>query len=90
MGVEFDSLNKRIEGKSKHLNEQTQSATSISSLKELVDNELKSLSQDFIAKEQLERKDREYSLQFDEINERIGSLEGKLSKYKKALKRATL
>ncbi|XQF91673.1 hypothetical protein ACOBV8_19315 (plasmid) [Pseudoalteromonas espejiana] len=33
MGVEFDSLNKRIEGKIKHLNEQTQSATSISSLK---------------------------------------------------------
>ncbi|ASM52272.1 hypothetical protein PESP_b0756 [Pseudoalteromonas espejiana DSM 9414] len=86
MGVEFDSLNKRIEGKIKHLNEQTQSATSISSLKELVDNELKSLSQDFIAKEQLERKDREMLItSFDEINERIGSLEGKLSKYKKRL-----
>ena len=86
MGEEFDILNKRIEGKIKHLNEQTQSATSISSLKELVDNELKSLSQDFIAKEQLERKDRETLIaSFDEINQRIGSLEGKLTKYKKRL-----
>ncbi len=86
MGEEFDTLNKRIEGKIKHLNEQTQSATSISSLKELVDNELKSLSQDFIAKEQLERKDRETLIaSFDEINQRIGSLEGKLTKYKKRL-----
>lgn len=86
MGEEFDTLNKRIEGKIKHLNEQTQSATSISSLKELVDNELKSLSQDFIAKEQLEKKDRETLIaSFDEINQRISSLEGKLTKYKKRL-----
>ena len=56
MEVEFDSLNKSIELKIKNLNEQTQKATSISSLKELVDNELKSLSEDFIAKEKLRAK----------------------------------
>ena len=38
MSVEFDTLNKSIEDKIKKLNEQTQQATSISSLKELVDN----------------------------------------------------
>lgn len=86
MGVEFDSLNKRIESKIKNLNEQTQNATSISSLKELVDNELKSLSKDFIAKEKLERTEREMLISsFDEINTRIVSLEGKLTKYKKRL-----
>ena len=86
MGVEFDSLNKSIESKIKNLNIQTQNATSISSLKELVDNELKSLSQDFIAKEKLEREDRETLISsFDQINSRIGSLESKLTKYKKRL-----
>ncbi|ATG79976.1 GGDEF domain-containing protein [Pseudoalteromonas sp. B131b] len=86
MGVEFDILNKNIESKIKNLNVQTQNATSISSLKELVDNELKSLSKDFIAKEKLERTDREMLVSsFDEINGRIGSLESKLTKYKKRL-----
>jgi len=86
MEVEFDSLNKSIELKIKNLNEQTQKATSISSLKELVDNELKSLSEDFLAKEKLERKDREMlSSSFNEINKRIGTLEGKLTTYKKRL-----
>ncbi|KAA1153205.1 GGDEF domain-containing protein [Pseudoalteromonas distincta] len=86
MEVEFDSLNKSIELKIKNLNEQTQKATSISSLKELVDNELKSISEDFIAKEKLERKDREMlSASFGQINNRIGTLEGKLTTYKKRL-----
>ncbi|GAB0108892.1 GGDEF domain-containing protein [Pseudoalteromonas distincta] len=86
MGVEFDSLNKSIKTKIQNLNEKTQNATSISSLKELVDKELKSLSEDFIAKENLERTDREMLLtSFNEINGRIGTLEGKLSKYKKRL-----
>ncbi|GAA59009.1 hypothetical protein P20652_0868 [Pseudoalteromonas sp. BSi20652] len=86
IGVEFDSLNKNIERKIKNLNEQTQKATSISSLKELVDNELKSLSEDFIAKGKLEIKDREMlSTSFSEINKRIGTLEGKLTTYKKRL-----
>ena len=86
IGLEFDTLNKNIKDKIKSLNEKTQSATSISSLKELVDNELKSLSKDFIAKEQLERADREVLVSsFDEINNRIGSLENKLTKYKKRL-----
>ena len=86
IGLEFDTLNKNIKDKIKSLNEKTQNATSISSLKELVDNELKSLSKDFIAKEQLERADREVLVSsFDEINSRIGSLENKLTKYKKRL-----
>ncbi|WP_166110259.1 GGDEF domain-containing protein [Pseudoalteromonas sp. Z9A5] len=86
MGLEFDTLNKNIKDKIKNLNEKTQNATSISSLKELVDNELKSLSKDFIAKEQLERADREVLVSsFDKINSRIGTLENKLTKYKKRL-----
>ncbi|MBQ4798832.1 diguanylate cyclase [Pseudoalteromonas sp. MMG006] len=86
MSVEFNVLNKSIENKIKNLNEQTQKATSISSLKELVDNELKSLSEDFIAKEKLERQDREMlSTSFKEINTRIGNLESKLTTYKKRL-----
>lgn len=86
MGVEFETLNKRIEAKIKKLNTHTQTATSISSLKALVDNELKSLSEDFIAKEKLERTDREMLIaSFDKINTRINSLETKLAKYKKRL-----
>lgn len=86
MGAEFDALNKRIEGKISNLTIQTQNATSISVLKTLVDNELKSLSQDLIEKERLEQKDREMLLNnFQGINQRINSLEAKLSKYKKRL-----
>jgi len=86
MGAEFDALNKRIESKINNLTSQTQNATSISSLKALVDNELKSLSQDLIEKERLEQEDRQALISsFNEINQRIGSLEGKLSKYKKRL-----
>lgn len=86
MGQEFDTLNKRIESKIKNLTAQTHEATSISSLKALVDNELKSLSQDLIAKERLEQEDRKALINsFDEINQRVGSLETKLSKYKKRL-----
>ena len=79
-------INKNIKSKIENLNEKTQSATSISSLKELVDNELKSLTQDFMAKEKLEREDREILVSsFNEINGRIGTLETKLTKYKKRL-----
>ena len=86
MGTEFENLNKSIKSKIESLNEKTQSATSISSLKELVDNELKSLTQDFMAKEKLEREDREILVSsFNEINGRIGTLETKLTKYKKRL-----
>ncbi|WP_350594051.1 MULTISPECIES: GGDEF domain-containing protein [unclassified Pseudoalteromonas] len=86
MGIEFDVLNKRIKTKINNLNEQTKSTTSISSLRKLVDHELKSLGEDFIAKEELERKDRKVLItSFDEINNRIGSLEKKLTKYKKRL-----
>lgn len=86
IGQEFETLNKRIENKIKNLTAQTQNATSISSLKALVDNELKSLSQDLIEKERLEQQDREALItSFQEINQRIGSLEGKLTKYKKRL-----
>lgn len=86
MGDEFDTLNKRIKNKISSLNQKTQKATSISSLKELVDNELKSLSEDFIIKEKLERSDREKLISsFDEINKRITHLENKLTSYKKRL-----
>uniref|UniRef100_UPI0030FC17B8 GGDEF domain-containing protein n=1 Tax=uncultured Pseudoalteromonas sp. TaxID=114053 RepID=UPI0030FC17B8 len=86
MGIEFDALNKRIKTKINNLNEQTKSTTSISSLRKLVDHELKSLGEDFIAKEELERKDRKVLItSFDKINNRIGSLENKLTKYKKRL-----
>ncbi|WP_372762127.1 GGDEF domain-containing protein [Pseudoalteromonas sp.] len=86
MGVEFDALNKRIKTKINNLNEQTKSTASISSLKKLVDIELKSLSEDFMAKEALERSDREQLIaSFGEINGRIGCLENKLSNYKKRL-----
>ncbi|TMP02564.1 GGDEF domain-containing protein [Pseudoalteromonas sp. S3178] len=86
MNVEFNILNKSIESKIKNLNEQTQQATSISSLKELVDNELKSLSEDFIAKEKLEQEDRQMLVSsFDSITKRIVTLESKLTTYKKRL-----
>lgn len=86
ISIEFDSLNKSIELKIKNLNKQTQKATSISSLKELVDNELKSLSEDFLVKEKLEQKDRKMlSTSFGEINKRIVTLEKKLTTYKKRL-----
>ncbi|KKL86258.1 hypothetical protein LCGC14_1946550, partial [marine sediment metagenome] len=80
MGAEFAVLNKRIEGKINNLTIQTQNATSISALKALVDNELKSLSQDLIEKERLEQQDREMLLNnFQGINHRINNLETKLS-----------
>ena len=86
MSAEFDALNKRIESKINNLTMQTKNATSISSLKTLVDNELTSLSQDLIEKERLEQQDREMLLNsFDQINQRISNLETKLSKYKKRL-----
>ncbi|WP_348981628.1 GGDEF domain-containing protein [Pseudoalteromonas arctica] len=86
MGAEFTALNKRIEDKINNLTAQTQSATSISSLKALVDYELQSLSEDLIEKERLEQQDRDMLLNsFQAINHRIGSLESKLSKYKKRL-----
>jgi len=86
MSTEFETLNKRIESKIVNLTKQTQDATSISSLKALVDNELKSLSHDLIAKERLEQEDRQALIKnFQDINTRVGSLESKLSKYKKRL-----
>ncbi|WP_404343956.1 diguanylate cyclase [Pseudoalteromonas mariniglutinosa] len=86
ISLEYSSLNKRIETKIKNLNTQTQAASSIAELKALVDDELKSLSEDLIEKERLERADREALItSFDEINKRIGSLESKLTKYKKRL-----
>lgn len=86
MGTEFDALNKRIESKINNLTTQTQDATSISSLKALVDNELKSLSKDLIEKERLEQEDRQALIKsFKDINQRVGNLESKLSKYKKRL-----
>lgn len=86
MGEEFDALNLRIESKIKNLTTQTQNATSISSLKALVDNELKSLSEDLIEKERLEQEDRQALVNsFNDISQRVGNLESKLSKYKKRL-----
>lgn len=86
LSAEYESLNKQIEAKIKNLNTQTQQATSISSLKELVEEELKSLSDDLIAKEKLEQSEREHLLNsFNDINKRISHLESKLSTYKKRL-----
>ena len=86
MNVEFDSINQRIGDKLKSLNTQTKNATSITELKQLVDNELRSLSADILEKEQLEQKDRQILIaNFSQINERINSLESKVSNYKKRL-----
>ncbi|MBQ4833409.1 diguanylate cyclase [Pseudoalteromonas sp. MMG010] len=86
MNQEFKDLNSKIESKIKNLNIQTQKATSISALKEIVDNELKSLSQDFLAKEKLEQAERDTLIDsFKNINEHISNLESKLTKYKKRL-----
>ncbi|MCF2855995.1 diguanylate cyclase [Pseudoalteromonas sp. SMS1] len=83
---EVSALNKRIEEKITKLNVQTQKATSISELKQLVDNELKELSRDLIERENIERKDKETLLQsFDKINDRINVLESKVTNYKKRL-----
>lgn len=85
ISAEYDSLNKQIEAKIKNLHTQTQQATSITSLKELVE-ELKSLSDDLIAKEKLEQTERENLLaSFNDINSRISHLETKLSTYKQRL-----
>ena len=86
MNVEFESINQRIGTKLKNLNSQTKSATSITSLKKLVENELRSLSEDIIEKEKLEQKDRQILVaNFAQINDRISSLESKVSNYKKRL-----
>ena len=86
MNVEFESINQRIGTKLKNLNSQTKSATSITSLKQLVENELRSLSDDIIEKEKLEQKDRQILVaNFAKINDRISSLESKVSNYKKRL-----
>ena len=86
LSAEYDTLNKQIEAKIKNLHTQTQQATSISSLKELVEEELKSLSDDLIAKEKLEQTERENLLaSFNDINSRISHLETKLSTYKQRL-----
>jgi diguanylate cyclase (GGDEF)-like protein len=86
MSKEFQDLNSQIETKIKNLNTQTQKATSISALKEIVDNELKSLSQDFLTKKKLEQEERDMLIDsFNNINENIASLETKLTKYKKRL-----
>jgi regulator of replication initiation timing len=55
MNVEFESINQRIGEKLKNLNTQTNKATSITELKQLVENELRSLSADILEKEQLEQ-----------------------------------
>ncbi|ALO44652.1 Diguanylate cyclase (GGDEF) domain protein [Pseudoalteromonas phenolica] len=86
MSAELSGLNKQIETKIKLLNEQTQKATSISDLKELVDGELKLLRQDLVKREQLEQKDKADLLEsFDQINSRINVLETKVNTYKKRL-----
>lgn len=86
MNVEFESINQRIGEKLKNLNTQTNKATSITELKQLVENELRSLSADILEKEQLEQKDRQILISsFAHINDRIGSLENKVSNYKKRL-----
>ncbi|TMN91439.1 GGDEF domain-containing protein [Pseudoalteromonas phenolica] len=86
MSEELSGLNKQIETKIKLLNEQTQKATSISDLKELVDGELKLLRQDLVKREQLEQQDKAALLDsFEQINTRIGVLETKVNKYKKRL-----
>jgi diguanylate cyclase (GGDEF)-like protein len=86
LSAEYDSLNKSIERKIKNLNQQTQQATSISALKELVEEELKSLSDDLITKEKLEHAERENLLaSFKDINNRVSSLESKLTTYKQRL-----
>lgn len=86
MTVEFDSINQRIGEKLRNLNTQTNKATSITELKQLVENELRSLSADILEKEQLEQKDRQILISsFAKINDRIGSLENKVSNYKKRL-----
>ncbi|MCG7547897.1 GGDEF domain-containing protein [Pseudoalteromonas sp. Of7M-16] len=83
---EVSALNKRIEEKISTLNHQTQQATSITELKQLVDNELKELSKDLIERESIERRDKEVLLQsFDKINDRINLLETKVTNYKKRL-----
>lgn len=86
MSAELSGLNKQIETKIKLLNEQTQKATSISDLKELVDGELKLLRQDLVKREELEQKDKADLLaSFEQINSRINVLETKVNTYKKKL-----
>ena len=86
MSEELSGVNKQIEAKIKLLNEQTQTATSITDLKELVDGELKLLSQDLVKREQLEQEDKKALLQsFEQISARISVLETKVNKYKKRL-----
>lgn len=86
LSAEYETLNKQIESKIKNLHKKTQDATSISALKELVEEELKSLSDDLIAKEKLEHTERENLLaSFNDINSRIGHLESKLTTYKQRL-----
>ncbi|GEK09364.1 diguanylate cyclase [Pseudoalteromonas sp. McH1-7] len=83
---ELKSLNSKIELKIQNLNEQTQNASSITALKALVDNELKLLSADLIAREKLEKNERDALLDsFDAINNRINMLEAKVSSYQKRL-----
>lgn len=86
MAKEFDVINKRISSKIKNLNAETKSANSITSLKQLVENELKSLSKDIIEKEQLERKDRKILVDnFNKINKRIEKSEQNVHNYKERL-----
>ncbi|WP_419147603.1 GGDEF domain-containing protein [Pseudoalteromonas 'SMAR'] len=83
---ELATLNERIENKIQTLNEKTQSAQSITELKQLVDNELKQLSAELIERDKLERNEREALLDsFDAINHRINTLESKVSSYKRRL-----
>ena len=86
MNVECELINQRIGDKLQSLNTQTKNATSITALKQLVENELRSLSDDIIEKEKLEKKDRQVLLtSFEQINVRINTLESKVSSYKERL-----
>lgn len=86
MNVEFDVINKKIGEKLSNLSTQTKNATSITSLKQLVETELHALSEDIAEKEELEQKDRQVLVDsFQEINERINTLENKVSNYKQRL-----
>ncbi len=86
MSAELSGLNKQIETKIKLLNEQTQKATSIADLKQLVDGELKLLRKDLVKREELEQKDKADLLEsFEHINSRINVLETKVNTYKKRL-----
>ncbi|WP_440056414.1 diguanylate cyclase (plasmid) [Pseudoalteromonas sp. T1lg65] len=83
---ELALLNTKIEEKIQSLNAKTHTATSITELKSIVDNELKSLSKDIIERDQLEAAEREALItSFNQINARINTLEQKVNKYKTRL-----